>query len=103
MNMLRQGDVLFIKVKEAPASEAAAIEREAGRIVVAKGEVTGHAHTITTPDVVMYEHQSIRWLVAPHEFVLEHQEHSPLTIAPGIWRVAYQREYDPQAIRRVMD
>jgi hypothetical protein len=32
-----------------------------------------------------------------------HEEHQPITLEPGIYRVWQQREYTPEAIRRVVD
>ena len=94
--MFRQGDILFIRVQQAPHSKGKVVERENGRIVVAEGEVTGHSHAITTPDVEMYEKANIRWLVAPQEFVVSHEEHEAIKMPPGVWRVVYQREYAPE-------
>ena len=103
----RQGDVLFmhegLELTELPAGEQTVIPRDNGRVVVAYGEVTGHAHATVAPDVQQIEIDNIRWLYAPDEFVIDHEEHDALTLAPGVWRVVYQREYTPQAIRRVLD
>ena len=103
MQQIRQGDVILIKVNKAPVDNGQVIDRIEGRIIVAEGEATGHAHAIPTPEVDMLEKENIRWLVAPEEFMLEHEEHDTITLDPGIWQVVYQREYDPQQIRRVMD
>ena len=99
---IRQGDILFIKVEEAP-EDAKPIKRVEGRLIVAEGEATGHHHAIATPDVEMLERDNIRWLVSPEEFVLEHDEHDKVRFDPGVWQVVYQREYDPRQNRRVLD
>jgi hypothetical protein len=49
--MLRQGDVLLIAVAAATAGKTLA--RDKGRIVLAYGEVTGHAHAIESPKVTL--------------------------------------------------
>jgi hypothetical protein len=77
--------------------------RHQRRVVVAYGEVTGHAHATSAKEVRQIEIDAIRWLVAPDEFVFEHEEHAPLTLDSGVWEVVYQAEYTPQAIRRVLD
>lgn len=44
----RQGDVLLERIEKMPAGLTAA-KRDAGRVVLAYGEVTGHAHALTEP------------------------------------------------------
>jgi hypothetical protein len=41
--MARQGDVLVASIDEVPA-KTSAVPKEAGRVVLAHGEATGHAH-----------------------------------------------------------
>jgi hypothetical protein len=51
----------------------------------------------------------VDWLVVEGGSVtLKHPEHAPLAVPPGIWRVVWQREYDPadasaSATRLVLD
>lgn len=99
----RQGDVLFIKRQTLPEGTKKEIARDNGRVVVAYGEVTGHAHATTAIDVVQVEIGNTRWLVASDEFTIGHEEHAPLTLDSGTWEVVYQAEYTPQEIRRVVD
>ena len=47
----RQGDVLLIPTDAIP-EKAKRVTRDAGRIVLAYGEVTGHAHAIASRGVV---------------------------------------------------
>ena len=49
MDQIRQGDVYLIPVVAIPAT-ATPVAREAGRLILAHGEVTGHAHAILAPD-----------------------------------------------------
>jgi hypothetical protein len=54
--MLRQGDVLLVAVAAAALSsigDGKTIKRDKGRVVLAYGEVTGHAHAITEPKVTL--------------------------------------------------
>jgi hypothetical protein len=39
----------------------------------------------------------------PQTTQVVHEEHGPITLDPGMWRVVRQREYHPEAIRTVMD
>lgn len=100
--IIRQGDILLMKATDAP-KDAEDVPREKGRIIVAEGEATGHHHAIRTAGVIILEKDAVRWLVAPDSFVLEHEEHDPITLDPGVWVIRYQREYTPKGILRVMD
>lgn len=103
MKIVRQGDVLLIKRDSLPTGKQTTIKRDNGRVVVAYGERTGHSHAIADKGVKQVEIDNIRWLVAPDEFVLTHNEHHALTLDAGVWEVCYQFEYQPQEIRRVTD
>ncbi len=52
--MLRQGDVLLSAVKAIPAG-AKPVPRDAGRVVLAYGEVTGHAHAVMEAECELLE------------------------------------------------
>jgi hypothetical protein len=49
----RQGDVLVVPAAAVPDG-ATPLEREGGRVVLAHGEVTGHAHAITAPKAQLF-------------------------------------------------
>lgn len=101
----RQGDVLVERIDALPAN-LKKLPRDGGRVILAHGEATGHAHAImdahadlysaTEPDVTYLE---VRDAVA----ALTHDEHSTIPLAPGAYRVVRQREYSPEAIRHVAD
>ncbi len=103
----RQGDVLLLAVEGLP--EGAAPERRSGRIVLAEGEATGHAHAIAEPDARAFTHDGQRYLLTKSIAQLVHEEHAPIEVPPGTWRVVIQREYAPPvsvaapAWRRVVD
>ncbi len=105
--LLRQGDVLVIRVDEAIPAQAQAVARDGGRVVLAYGEVTGHAHAILERDVELFQvaDQVDRWLrVGERGAVLAHEEHGPITLAPGVYRVRRQREFtDEDEPRYVAD
>lgn len=88
----RQGDVLLVRVKQKPR-QMKLVERDKGRIILAYGEVTGHAHAITESWAKLFESADQRFLELPQEATLVHEEHSTITIAPGTYRVVRQREY----------
>lgn len=102
----RQGDVLLMRIAD-DADAGTEVPRDSGRVVLAYGEVTGHAHAIASPDATYHEMVEIvegrRILRALGEVKLEHEEHSPITIQRGTYLVVRQREYDPLASRMVAD
>lgn len=101
--MFRQGDVLLIR-EDHDTSKMTMIKRESGRIVLAHGEVTGHAHAIKERDAVLFDNgKGIRILAVESEAHLVHEEHGTIDLAPGTYRVVRQREYSPEAIRNVAD
>jgi hypothetical protein len=99
----RQGDVMLVRMDELP--EGAVLEElpEPHRIVLAYGEVTGHAHAVNTAYASIYQHEQERFLVAEPGASLVHEEHSTITLEPGVYHVVRQREYSPREVRLVAD
>jgi hypothetical protein len=98
--MWRHGDVMIAAV--------AAIPHEAHPrpgAVLARGEVTGHAHRIERPDTAdLWELNGELYLrITADSARVVHEEHRPVTLTQGVYRVWMQREYTPQAIRPVRD
>ena len=102
--------------------------REDGRIILAHGEVTGHAHEVVgieaglIPSAQYFEEpDGRRVLLVTVPCALTHQEHGLIQldpahpqqarqgdvlltpIGPGAWQVTRQREYDAGLVRRVAD
>lgn len=100
--MIRQGDVLIVAC-ERDLSSATRVALESGRIVLAHGEATGHAHAIKSRNAVLYEIDGERYLRVDARVTLRHEEHAPLAIQRGTYQVIRQREYSPEAIRNVAD
>lgn len=96
--MVRQGDLLIVKVNELPAKYTKQNHR-----VLAEGETTGHMHELDTGE--LYESNgTLFFRVNENEkATLKHQEHGPITFTPGVYKVIRQREYEPRAWRRVAD
>ena len=78
---------------------------------LAYGEATGHAHELTGPrgafELREEPKTKTRYLmvVEPDVVFLKHQEHRPIQIAPGAYRIGIQQEYDPyeKLVRSVVD
>jgi len=100
--MYRQGDVCL--KPEGSRPEATPVPREGGRIVLAHGERTGHAHAIVEPDARLLEDgRGVRFLeVGPGGARLRHEEHEALALAPGVYRVLQQREFVPERPARAV-
>jgi hypothetical protein len=101
--LVRQGDVLLERIAELPST--AKRQRVKGPIILAYGEATGHHHAIHKGKVALYRDENQASFIEVKNAVaaLEHQEHAPISLAPGVYRVRLQREYSPEEIRRVAD
>jgi hypothetical protein len=102
--MIRQGDLLLIPVPGIPPGLA----RREGRLILATGEATGHAHVIDDPAAVLWgDELDARFLEVTATVDLVHTsnpaDHDTLTIPAGFYQVRRQREYTPEAVRLVGD
>lgn len=100
----RHGDVIIRSVDtEIPADAVPIRDRNDGRMVLAYGEVTGHAHVVTG-DADLYEvpAELVERGIAEIEKYLEvhsggaivvHDEHATITLPPGRYAIVRQREY----------
>jgi len=96
--LIRQGDVLLVPVSQPTASQP--VPRRHGRLVLATGELSGHAHAIADDHAELVTAEGaaqLFLLVHGTPATLTHEEHTPLTVPPGAYRVVRQREYDPVA------
>jgi len=99
----RQGDVKLIPVTTMPDG-CKRVAREAGRIVLAHGEATGHAHAVLDRDAVLWETPGgQRILAVESEADLVHEEHDTVHLPKGLYRVVRQREATAGTARRVAD
>lgn len=102
--LMRQGDVYVQTIREIPVEARAHVLPHG---VLVHGEVTGHSHQL--------EDLSLGRLfpggqlgeffleVTAREARIVHEEHGPLHLKKGFYRVWRQREYSPEAIRPVSD
>jgi hypothetical protein len=97
MKPLRQGDVILQSVSQSEG-------KKLPHLVLAEGEVTGHAHRISSGEAELYERNGTLYLkVLSSTATLTHEEHKPINIPQGTWIVKIQREYEPQGWRYVND
>ena len=91
--LIRQGDVGLIAVDEIPA-DAIEQKREGGRVVLAYGEATGHAHAFADRGVTALKAaNSDVFLRVVKPATLRHEEHTHIAVPPGLYRVLRQREW----------
>lgn len=103
LDMYRQGDVLLVRTDKLPSSAEKMTTGE-NRIVLAYGEVTGHAHAIALSQANLFIDGDTRYLkVTDSGADLVHEEHSTIHLEPGVYRVVQQREYIPNSSRTVLD
>jgi hypothetical protein len=109
--MFRQGDVLLVKVERAPKNLHPRLPVKAG-IVLAYGEVTGHAHVLDPEKVRAFvPNQTGAWDASAERYIqvlektaLQHLdlpaggvptgEHADIALEPGMYQVIRQREWD---------
>ena len=103
----RQGDVLIEFTPDlAIPADAVPVEPEGNRVVLAHGEVTGHAHAFYGK-VAMFrageEGSGGTYVHVKEPDSVVHDEHTATPINKGVARVIRQREYSPEVIRNVAD
>ncbi len=123
--IVRQGDVLLIPIENIDESDIGELiqENNSNQVVLALGEATGHQHAFypdldakEIPEPVKpprlyalknekkYGLPGTRLLRLETRAYLRHEEHDPISIAPGDKLVIPQHEGDElQEIRRVTD
>ena len=113
LKQYRQGDVLIEVVKTAIPKSAVELTMTE-RVVLALGEVTGHAHAIypleqtRTLPAKLWDAGAERFLQVLERCSVQHEEHAPIMLEPGVYRVSKfgagtQREYSPAELRSVAD
>jgi hypothetical protein len=101
----RQGDVLLCAVEAIPLG-AKPVPKEGDRVVVALGELTGHAHAFAAAGVRMLREKGSGrsfLLIGEGGARLCHEEHDPILVPQGHYELLRQREYAPKAPRLVRD
>lgn len=98
--LYRHGDVLVSQIDTIPKR---AVKRP--HLVLAEGEMTGHAHRIAqigSAELFQLGPEMFLRVLAPAA-TLVHDEHGPISLPRGAYRVWRQREYSPREIRIVRD
>lgn len=107
LNPMRQGDVLLIPVNKIPTNL-----KRTTKIVLARGEATGHHHSIVGENCTGFVAEQLQTEDALSQYVeienedgvdLVHQTHDPVHLPPGKYKSVIQSEYHPQELRNVRD
>jgi hypothetical protein len=85
-----QGDVLLYPVESFEGDWQLA---EGTRHTLALGEVTGHAHVLEGA-TLLRSASGDRVVEVQSDAVLRHEDHGPIAVAPGVYRVIQQTEPD---------
>ena len=98
--LARQGDILFIRKDTLPKGLKPSKDS-----ILAHGEVTGHAHRVIEAEgvAVLETEKGDKYVASTKEWEVKHDEHGPVSFESGDWEARRQREYTPEAIRRVAD
>lgn len=119
----RQGDVMLVRIDKLPEGLIPTERDKLGRIVLAHGEKSDHGHAIRDPHVTSLRMAStgedptgvsggVDYIevggagpaTLNHEYESgQMAEHHPISLPPGLYKVALQREYTPEAIVRAQD
>lgn len=114
--IIRQGDVLLIPVKTIPDQATALPPDESHRVILAHGEVTGHAHAVYRPQAVV-KHRvdmpvagrpdnqpaALNFLQVLETVNLGHEEHTAAPLGAPQYFTTIQTEYTPEELRNVAD
>ena len=107
MGVIRQGDVLLVRVKAIP--KGAVLQPQKGpKLILALGEATGHHHRFEflarDYNAKLYVADGgARYIDVAKPSHLLHEEHSVARIPAGIYLIPTQVEYTPKELIRVAD
>lgn len=96
------GDVIIERVDDIPGFDAMTPVTDG---CVAYGEATGHAHKLFGDFDLREDDKGDRYFVTGNVITLKHQEHRPVELPAGKYKIGIQREYDhfSKMVRRVVD
>jgi hypothetical protein len=108
-----QGDLLLERVDDVAPSGTVEQNMEGAALVLLEGEATGHAHAIRER-VTLFRDDSLARDIPAGLYVghvqigsayarVTHEEHGPITLPRGTYRVRRQRELGPRDARVLGD
>jgi hypothetical protein len=113
MEMFAQGDLLIERVSDVAPSGTIAENLDGAPMVLLEGEETGHCHAIRERVSLFRDDNLARDIpaglylghvqIASAYARITHQEHAPLTLPRGTYRIRRQRELGPRDARVLAD
>jgi hypothetical protein len=111
--MFAQGDLLIERVADIEPSGTVLTPDASGACVLAEGELTGHRHAIYDR-VTMFRDDALAREIPAGLYIghvkveggsalIHHQEHAPVNLTEGTYRVRRQRELEPRDAVLVAD
>ena len=101
--LYRHGDILLRAVGSIPAT---AKKQASGQsFVLARGEATGHTHTLVGTSPEIYVDGDDIFAKVLTETPLTHEEHKTIIIQPGTYKIVHEQQYNPftKVLERVRD
>jgi len=96
--MYRQGDIFMVSVAAVPGT---AKPRPTRRLVIARGEATGHAHVLERPAErgataqLLDNGRDLYARIVGGSATVTHEEHGAIMLPPGEYQIVHQREFVP--------
>jgi len=92
--LYQQGDVLIESVDSIPEEAITEATSERG-FILAAGEVTGHAHTVSPSSATLMGMGEKKFLnVYANSATIKHEEHGHITVPKGKYKIRIVKEYD---------
>jgi len=89
--LFRQGDVLLEQCETVTLPKTRKFTKS---LVLALGEATGHSHTLRGNRVAFLPAvEKFTRVFLPDGGTMVHQEHGPIDVPPGVYRIRLQREF----------
>src|SRR5215467_13148415 len=112
-DIFAQGDLLIERMAEVDPSGCILEPDESGAVILAEGELTGHRHAIFDR-VTMFRGEALARDMPSGLYLLIstwpkgstsicHQEHLPITLEKGTYRIRRQRQLEPRDANLVAD
>ena len=95
--MYRQGDILFQKIETLPIKKKIKVEN-----VIAEGEASGHFHLLNDGALFEAVNSDYLYIKANESTRITHDEHLPINLESGNYRVIRQREYLGEGLKNIM-
>src|SRR5262245_28024943 len=103
--LFAQGDILIEEISRTPTSALGAGHGRANSAIIAEGELSGHCHRLAG-EFVFYRDDALARDIPDQLYLghirvfgsaaqLSHEEHAPLALNAGVYRVRRQRQLEP--------